>query len=146
VKASRLLVMFLLLVVEATAFGAQPSKQGSWSARSSAGTIFRGTWTAVPDAKTGAATGTWTLDDEKGKPLRRGAWSAAKSAKEWNGAWRATVSGREGEFSGTWTASAEIDPNARFAELFELAIKTVVSGSWRAGAQSGTWSIRAFER
>ena len=130
---------------QGTSDSVQSAREGSWSARSASGLTLRGTWTAVSDAKTGAVTGTWTLDDAQGKTVRRGAWSAAKSAKGWTGAWRAIVTGQKGEFAGTWDASVELKPNAAFADLFELAAKSVVSGSWRAGGQSGAWSIRAFK-
>ena len=119
--------------------------RGSWSASNRAGLTLGGTWTATPDPKTGAVTGTWTLIDEKGTIVRRGAWSAAKSPKGWTGAWRAAVSGSKGEYAGTWSADVDLEPDVRFADLFELAVKTVVSGAWRAGRQSGAWSIRASD-
>ena len=121
----------------------QSTREGTWSAKSRSGLTVAGTWTATADPKTGAVTGTWTLDDAQGRTVRRGAWSAAKSRDGWDGAWRATVSGQKGEYSGTWTASVDLKSNAPFAELFELAATSVVSGGWRAGGQSGAWSIRA---
>ncbi|MBA2302052.1 MAG: hypothetical protein H0W08_05410 [Acidobacteria bacterium] len=90
-------------------------------------------------------TGTWTLVDAKGITVRRGGWSAAKTPAGWTGAWRAAVSGSKAEYSGTWSAGGDLKPDARFADLFELAVQTVVSGNWRAGSQSGAWSIRAFD-
>ena len=119
--------------------------RGSWTASSRAGLTLGGTWTATADPKTGAVTGTWTLIDEKGTIVRRGAWSAAKSPKGWTGAWRAAVSGSTGEYAGTWSADVDLQPDARFADLFELAVKTVVSGAWQVGRQSGAWSIRASD-
>jgi hypothetical protein len=144
---TRLLVVSLLLVVmlEGSA-RTQSGREGSWTARSRAGRTLKGTWTAVADPKTGSVTGTWTLDDAAGKTAMRGAWSAAKSTKEWTGEWRAIVSGRTGEYAGTWNASVELKPTSPFADLFELAAKNVVSGNWRAGGQAGAWSIRAYER
>jgi hypothetical protein len=121
----------------------QESREGTWSARTSTGVTFGGTWTAAADPKTGAVTGTWTLNDASGRTVRSGGWSAAKSPKGWSGAWRAAVSGAQGEYSGTWTASLDLKPDAPFADLFQSALKAAVSGSWRAGAQSGAWSIRA---
>jgi len=126
--------------------GAQESRDGTWAARSRTGLTLGGTWTAVADPKTGAVTGGWTLNDASGKPVRRGAWSPAKSQKGWSGAWRATVSGTTGEYSGTWSADVELKADARLADLFEAAVKAAVGGSWRAGAQSGAWSIRAASR
>lgn len=146
-------VGFLLLavVIDAVGVHAQESKapparcEGSWSARSSTGVTLKGTWTAVADPKTGAVTGAWTLDDANGRAVTRGGWSAAKSPDGWTGAWRAVVTGSKGEYAGTWSASVDLAANAPFADLFELALKSVVSGEWRAGRQSGAWSIRAFE-
>ena len=73
----------------------------------------------------------------------RGGWSAVKSAREWTGSWRANVVGSAGEFSGTWRATVDLNLNAPLADLFTLAVQKVVSGAWRVGANSGSWSIRA---
>jgi len=144
---TRLLVLSMLLFVmlEGPA-RAQSGREGSWSARTRAGNTLKGSWTAAADPKTGTVTGTWTLDDAAGKTAMRGAWSAAKSTKGWSGEWRAIVSGRTGEYAGTWNASVELKPTSPFEDLFELAVKNIVSGNWRAGGQAGAWSIRAYER
>ena len=120
-------------------------RRGSWSASTSVGLTLSGTWTAVADPKTGAVTGTWNLIDANGKIARRGAWSAAKSPKGWSGGWRAAVTGSKGEYAGTWSADVDLEPDASFASLFELAVKAVVNGNWRVGRQSGAWSIRASD-
>jgi hypothetical protein len=129
---------------QSTAGDGQMTRSGTWSAKSRAGLTLNGTWTAVADPKTGAVSGTWTLD-ARGTTVAHGGWSAAKSPKEWTGAWRANVSGSNAEHSGTWSASVGLKPNARFADLFELAVKSVVSGNWRTGRHSGGWSIRAAD-
>jgi len=123
----------------------QRERPNTWSARTSAGRTFAGTWSAVVDPKTGTVTGTWTLVDAKGRPVTRGGWSAAKSPTGWTGAWRATVAGSKTEYSGTWNAGATLEPDAGFADLFKAAVQTVVSGKWRSGGQSGAWSIQVFE-
>ena len=123
----------------------QSGRPNTWSARSSTGRTLAGTWTAVTDPATGAVTGTWTLVDANGRPITGGGWSAAKSRTGWTGGWRAAVSGSKTEYSGTWSAAVELEPGAPFVDLFKLAVQTVVSGNWRAGGQSGAWSIRAFE-
>jgi hypothetical protein len=152
-----LLVLFLVFSVVVEGWGAhagmlqaavadgQKARPNTWSARSSTGLTLSGTWTAVADQKTGTATGTWTLVDATGKTVTRGGWSAAKSPTGWTGAWRAAVSGSKAEYSGTWSASVNVKADARFADLFKMAVQTVVSGNWRAGGNSGAWSIRAFE-
>jgi hypothetical protein len=122
-----------------------PARPNTWSATSSSGLRLAGTWTATEDPATGAVTGTWTLVNAQGSTIARGAWAAAKSATGWNGGWRATVAGRAGEYSGTWSTRVDLKPDARFADLFEKAAQTVVSGAWRSGGQSGAWSIQAFK-
>jgi hypothetical protein len=123
----------------------QSGRPNTWSARSSTGRTLGGTWTAVVDPATGTVTGTWTLVDAKGTPVARGGWSAAKSRTGWTGAWRAAVAGSKTEYSGTWSARVDLKPDAPFADLFKMAVQTVVSGTWGAGRQSGVWSIRAVE-
>jgi len=123
----------------------QRARPNTWSTRSSTGRTLAGTWTAVEDPATGTVTGTWTLVDAKGTLVTRGGWSAAKSRTGWTGSWRAAVAGSKTEYSGTWSASVDLKPDARLADLFKMAVQTVVSGTWRAGSQSGAWSIRASE-
>jgi hypothetical protein len=119
---------------------------GTWSARTSSGRTFMGTWTAIPDSTTGTVTGQWTLTNAQGKAVATGAWSAAKSPERWTGGWRAVVAGRAGEHSGTWTAAGDLEVDRSFVDLFERAVEAVVSGNWRAGGQAGAWSIRARKR
>jgi hypothetical protein len=150
-----LLVLFLLLATAMrisvaqtaerpdSAHDGQRTLSGNWSANSSTGLALAGTWTATPEPKSGGVIGTWTLVDREGKTLAGGGWSAAKSAKKWSGAWRAVVSGRSGEYSGTWTSSVDAHGDVPLVDLFEKAIGSVVSGTWRSSGHSGAWSIRA---
>jgi hypothetical protein len=117
--------------------------RGSWSASSTNGRSFGGTWTAEAHQASGGVTGTWTLRETAGKILLSGVWSASKSSQAWNGAWRAIVAGGSGEYSGTWTAETTLAPESRLADLFESAIRAVVTGTWKVGAYSGAWSVRA---
>jgi hypothetical protein len=121
------------------------ARSSTWSATTSSGRMFEGTWSAEAGPSSGAVSGTWTLGDGKGAVAMSGTWSASKSPKGWSGSWRARAVGRSGEYSGTWSANVRHKPDARFAELFETAAREVVSGSWRAGGSSGRWSIRAAE-
>ena len=102
-----------------------------------------GNWTATPDTTHGTVTGTWTLADAQGATVAFGGWSAAKSAARWTGVWRANVTGRAGEFSGAWTSSVDLEPTARFVDLFDKAAQAIVRGTWNSGGRSGTWSVRA---
>jgi len=91
------------------------------------------------------AGGTWTLVDAQGNTVTGGGWSASKSASGWNGAWRAVITGTTTDHVGTWSSGIELKEEASFAELFEKALQTFVSGNWRYGQYSGTWTIRAFK-
>jgi hypothetical protein len=122
----------------------------TWAARSSSGQTFGGTFTAKEDAETGAVTGSWTLLDAQGRSLATGAWSAAKSPTGWTGSWRAVAAGRPGEYAGTWSARSDLKGphlkgSATFGDLFAAAAKSAVSGTWRAGGQSGAWTIQVFD-
>jgi hypothetical protein len=121
------------------------SQPNTWSATAATGRAFGGTWTVDAGASVEKASGSWTLSDEKGGTAMSGTWSASKTSKTWNGNWRARVESRSGEYSGTWSARVELKPGGRLSELFEAAIRGVVTGGWNAGAQSGSWSIQAFE-
>jgi hypothetical protein len=123
----------------------RPGRANTWAARSSTGRTVSGTWTISTQPSADTVTGTWTLDDANRKPMMRGGWSAAKSRTEWNGSWRAIVTGSKAEYSGTWSADVKLAGRADFADLFKKAVEAAVSGAWRAGRQSGTWSIRVFE-
>jgi hypothetical protein len=141
-------LLCLLLVVAVNGSSAQdaPSAQPNvWSARSSTGLTLGGTWTAVPDTKNGTVTGTWTLVDAQGRTVTSGGWSASKSKAGWTGAWRAVIWDSKPEYLGTWNASVDLKRRAGFADLFEKAVQSVVSGNWRYGGYSGSWSIRAFK-
>jgi hypothetical protein len=123
---------------------AQTGRANTWTARASSGRLFSGTWTVKVDAASGTASGEWTLFGADGRTAARGGWSAAKAAARWNGGWRASIAGGSGEFAGTWTTRVDMPADAPLARLFERAVEQVVSGSWQAGPQSGTWSIHAF--
>jgi hypothetical protein len=121
----------------------QNNRYGTWSALTASGIPISGGWTAVLDSIGFTVTGTWTLIDEKGKTVAGGGWSAAKSPTTWTGAWRAVMTGRDGEYSGTWSTNVDLKGNARFEDLFDKAVQSIVSGMWKAGSNSGPWSIRA---
>ena len=134
----------LAIVVGSATLASGAEVRGTWSASSNSGQRLAGAWTAEAHPESGGATGTWALYDATGKILMQGAWSASKALKAWNGAWRASIAGRTGEYSGTWTAQTPLTPEARLAHMLESALRAVVTGTWKAGSNSGSWSIRAF--
>ena len=152
--AKRLLVVGVLVMATTettraqvradTASHAPSNRNGSWSAVTNSGLTLMGTWTAVLDTA-GTVTGTWALINAQGGTVAEGGWSAAKAPDKWTGPWRATVSGRQGEFSGTWAAAVDGRSNAPLADLFQKALRTIVSGTWAVNQQSGAWSIRTFK-
>ena len=147
-----LCLLFASALITAHAYGleAQTSstlgrRANTWAARSSSGLTLGGTWTATEDPKTGAVTGTWTLVNAQRRTTASGGWSAVKSPSGWSGAWRAVTTGRSGEYSGTWTASVDLQPAATLTDLFAKAIDSAISGTWKAGGQSGAWTIQVFK-
>ena len=142
-----LCLLFLVPAERLSAQGGVPQAVpvSTWSARSNSGLNLLGTWTVVPDTARGIATGTWTLVDAQGNTVTGGAWAASKSPAGWDGSWRALITGSTADHVGTWTSSIDLKAGASFAELFEKALQTFVSGNWRYGAYSGTWTIRAFK-
>jgi hypothetical protein len=137
-----MLVARILAIFAASAILASGADlKGTWSATTQTGNLA-GSWTAQPD-QSGGVAGAWMLQDATGNILMQGGWSASKSAQSWNGAWRATVSGRAGEYTGTWTSTTSLSPQAHLAEMLESALRAVVSGTWKSGSWSGSWSIRA---
>jgi hypothetical protein len=113
-----------------------------WSAQTSQGPIYGGTWSVEPQSSANAAAGTWTLQDAGGTILFSGRWSAEKFSTGWNGVWRVHSQGSKVEYSGSWSADLAHDADAPFTHLFEAAARTAVRGVWTGGSQSGTWSIR----
>jgi hypothetical protein len=141
-RLRRMLATRLVVILAASAvLAAGAELRGTWSATTPRGNLA-GTWTAE-DHQSGV-TGTWTVQEAAGKILMQGGWSASKSAQSWEGAWRSTISGSNGEYSGTWTSTVSTSPKAPLIEMFESALRAVVTGTWKAGSSSGSWSIRTL--
>jgi hypothetical protein len=115
----------------------------TWSAQSSQGLTYEGTWSVETQSSGNAAAGTWTLQDARGTTSSSGRWWAKKFSTGWNGGWRAHSEGSKIEYSGSWSADLLHDAEAPFKELFEAAARSAVRGVWTGGIQAGTWSIRA---
>jgi hypothetical protein len=148
-KSFFLLCLLFFVAVDrsgAQAVVPQTTSPNLWSARNSNGQVFGGTWTAEPGPTSETVIGTWTLVDAQGRTLANGGWSASKSPDGWVGFWRAAnFSGTEHEFTGSWKAGVDLKVTAGFSELFEKAVSSAVSGTWRMGNHSGAWSIQVFK-
>ena len=129
------------LVLVARALTGQGRKvQGRWAATDGRRT-FTGTWRAVPQPERDTCGGTWTLKDGSGKTVAAGAWSVRKSPREWRGTWLAQLpDGRT--LSGNWTAQPKLAPSGEFLTMLESAVKDMLTGTWRYGEHSGSWSVR----
>jgi hypothetical protein len=121
------------------------SQRSTWSARTTAGRIFEGSWTVAPAASADKASGTWTLGEGLDKTLLRGTWSAQKFSTGWSGTWRATFEGQKREFTGSWTADFPQARETSIGELFATAARDAIRGIWSADGDSGSWSLRASQ-
>ena len=115
----------------------------TWSAQSTQGQTYGGTWAVAPQSSANLATGTWTLQGAAGTTVLTGSWSAEKFSTGWNGVWRASSEEFKVEYSGSWSADLPHNADAPFTSLFETAAHNAIRGVWTGGTQSGTWSIRA---
>lgn len=118
--------------------------RGRWAARVGGQEIF-GTWTARDQADQTAAHGTWALLNASGEAVASGTWAARKLPDGWRGSWSARTA-NDRVISGEWSAGTGLPPSSGFFALVESALKELVSGTWRSGGASGTWSIRAEEK
>jgi hypothetical protein len=126
------------------AWAADQSKwQGTWAATAGSGSAFAGTWNAAPGEAPDTVGGAWSLRDQNGTELATGSWAAGKEGKVWKGTWQARRSSGQ-VYDGTWRAQIELPLASHLPNLFEAAIANAVSGSWRMGAYSGPWTIRAY--
>lgn len=115
---------------------------GRWEATASGRTIG-GTWTARDYGDPEECGGQWTLQLEPGKVLLEGTWNARRRRGAWDGAWVAQVL-RGGRYQGAWSARIRIPGNLPIHEMFELARKEPVSGTWtESSGKRGVWTIRA---
>lgn len=123
-----------------------PQPRQTWSGRweaSAAGRAIGGTWTARDYGDPEESGGRWTLELQPGKVLLEGTWNARKRREAWDGSWVArTLHG--GRYEGAWAARIRIPGDLPMGEMFELARKRPVSGTWSDPAgRRGTWTIWA---
>ncbi len=129
------------------AFAAQnPPQPRTWSGRwvaSAGGREVGGTWTARDYGDPHESGGRWEVLDQSGRIVLSGTWNARRRELAWDGSWVARVL-RGGRYEGTWAARLRFSPKLPFAEMFELARKGPVSGTWTdSGGRRGTWTVWA---
>lgn len=117
----------------------------TWSARTSDGRSFEGTWSVEVDASSDKVAGTWILYDGAGKLILHGTWSAQKFSTGWSGVWHASAENRQGDYGGSWTADFPHRRDAPFGEIFEAAAHDAIRGIWNGGDLFGSWLIRAAQ-
>jgi len=121
----------------------QPQWQGTWAATVASGATFAGTWNAAPGPAPDTVAGTWSLQGPNGAELATGTWAAGKDGKVWKGVWQARrLSGQV--YDGTWRAQVELPVTSHLPAMFESAMADAVSGNWRMGNSTGSWTIRAY--
>jgi hypothetical protein len=121
----------------------EQSQRSSWSARTTTGRTFEGSWTVEPASSADKASGTWALGEVFDKTVLRGTWSAQKFSTGWSGTWRATVEGQKREFTGSWTADFPQARETSIGELFSTVVRDAIRGIWSADGDSGSWALRA---
>lgn len=143
-------VIALLLGTAALAFGriarAEAPKlalAGGWVAKGGA-RILLGGWSAEIAAETpDAASGSWTMVDDKGNVLMQGTWSANKAKGAWRGAWSARIAPSGDVVSGTWAADASrLEGCKTFGDMLKRGTEAEIAGTWRMGKARGTWWLR----
>ena len=135
------LAVGLLLASCAVAQQTRSTLQGSWIATAGPSRFLRGHWVArVPDDKN-AATGSWTLVNERNQVVLEGTWSARKSTSGWRGTWSARIHMNR-TVSGTWD-SAIADFNGKtFEDMLKRTAERQIGGSWQSGRAQGNWWIQ----
>jgi Bacterial SH3 domain len=121
----------------------EPLQRSTWSARTTGGHTFEGSWTVEPASSADKASGTWTLGEGLDKIVVRGTWSAQKFSTGWSGTWKATLEGQKREFTGSWTADFPQARETSIGELFATAARDAMRGIWSADGDSGSWFLRA---
>lgn len=120
----------------------RPQLSGGWVAKGGARVLLGG-WSAEIAAETpDAASGSWTMVDDKGNVLTRGTWSANKAKGAWRGAWSARLASGE-VVSGTWAADASRLKGCKtFGDMLKRGAEVEIAGTWRMGKARGTWWLR----
>jgi hypothetical protein len=121
----------------------EQSQRSTWSALTTTGRSFEGSWTVEPASSADKASGTWILGEGLDKTVLRGTWSAQKFSTGWSGIWRAMVEGQKREFTGSWTADFPQARETTIGELFSTVARDAIRGIWSADNDSGSWAIRA---
>jgi hypothetical protein len=136
--------LIVVLLLTCGIFGQEPvhTLRGSWIASADSGMVLRGTWTgqAHPDNPS-AASGSWTLVNDRNAVVLQGTWAADRTGAGWRGRWSArTTTGQT--FSGTWQAALADVKAGTVMEMLQRTLKQQVDGSWRYGRLAGHWWLQ----
>ena len=135
----------LLTIVAASAILASGAElKGTWAASSTGGQRLAGAWTAQAHPESGGVTGTWSLFDAGGKILREGRLVREQVAEILG---RRVASHRNGpnrRILGNVDSRNAALPRSPAGGHVESALRAVVTGTWESGANSGSWSIKAY--
>ena len=123
-----------------------PALDGSWTASTSSGQIFRGSWSGQTSQQNlNTARGSWILVNEAGEIILEGTWSAHKMNQGWQGTWTARVH-RGTPLSGTWSAELPSFSGKTIQAMLERTTEREVAGSWRTGRYQGNWWLKGSPR
>jgi hypothetical protein len=141
--------VLLLLTVAAVAQQSAPPLRGTWTATAGP-QVFQGAWSAQPVAKSpNTAMGSWSLVNASNQIVLSGTWAATKTARTWTGTWSARIVAARGTsgrvFSGTWRTEAKASEVRTLGEMLQQTLQQEITGAWRSGAISGTWSLKGVQ-
>ena len=136
------LAVSLLLAFCAVAQQAPSTLQGSWTATAGPSRVLHGRWFArvLPNNKN-AASGSWTLFNERSQVVLEGTWSGRKSTSGWRGIWSARIQ-KSKTVSGTWAAAMADFNGKTFEDMLKRTAEKQIAGSWQSGRALGSWWLQ----
>jgi hypothetical protein len=144
------LAVLLLLTVATAAQQLPPALGGTWTATAGPKQVLHGTWSARPVANApNTANGSWSLVNASNRIVLSGTWAATKTPRSWAGTWSArivTARGTSGRvYSGTWRTEIKASEAGTLGEMLQRTLQQEITGAWKSGAMSGSWSLKALK-
>jgi hypothetical protein len=142
--------VLLLLTVATLAQQSPPPLRGTWTATAGPKQVLHGTWSAQPVANApNTANGSWSLVNASNQIVLSGTWAATKTPRSWAGTWSArVVTGRGSSgrvYSGTWRTEIKASETGTLGEMLQQTLQQEITGAWKSGAMSGSWSLKALK-